>query len=166
MKHTILSLLLAVILSPLCQGCGDDIPEAIPTDLLAGIWMQDNGNYLQILDKDHMYQYILAEDQSEFFWLKYRQTYLYEPYSELVLRENPEGGLDVYKLTQYNPSQMTMCWVASPLIENLDGDNKYDFLKIFFDQDYVVDPANDIVYTSVPQKDFDAVISRYEVIEP
>lgn len=146
-------------------GCGDDIPEPIPVDLLVGIWSDADGHYLEIIDRDHMYEYELAEDGGDLYWLKYRQVYLYEPYNELILREDTQGGLHVYKLLQFGGNSMTVSLVASPVIDNLDGDNKYDFLKIFFNKDYVVDPAKNVTYRSVTRSDLERLLSEHEVIE-
>ena len=149
----------------LLGGCADDTPAPKHNDALYGTYSFGNGEYLEIDDLDWIYQYNLEEYDGEKFWVKRKLTYLYEPVSELVLREDTEGLLQVDKVVRVDPKEMILCWVGTPLTEEIDEDAKFEIIQVFFKNDYKVDPANYRTYTRITAEQLAAGLGDIEVVE-
>lgn len=160
-------LMLAMTIFIMCDfsACSDDIPVDKPADVMCGLWTDATGRYIDIVDIDHIYEYHFVKDEGEDYCLKYRQTYLYEPNSDLVMMDDTEGKIHVYKLMGVNDSEMTLCWLDDPVITSLDGDGKYEFLSVFFRTDYVVDPANNMTFTRADRETLEKKTAQCELIE-
>ena len=136
-KYLIASLLAMVVIS--LTGCSDDTPAPKHNNLV--------------------------EFGEEKFWLKQKLTYLYEPVSELILRQDEEGLLQVDKVISNTSTELTLCWVATPLTEETDEDAKFEIIQIFFNKDLEPDPANYRTYTRITPAQLKTGLGDIEVIE-
>ena len=162
-KHLIMPLLAMVMLC--VGGCSDDIPEPKSDYALLGIYSYGSDEFMEIEDLDWIYQYNLEEYAGEKYWIKRKLTYLYEPVSELVLRQDIEGLLQVDKVISVDSQEMTLCWVGTPLTEEVDEDSKFEIIQVFFKDDYKVDPANYRTYKRITANQLKAGLGNIEVIE-
>lgn len=162
-KYLIASLLAMVVIS--LTGCSDDTPAPKHNDALYGIYSRGADEFMEIEDLDWIYQYNLVEFGEEKFWLKQKLTYLYEPVSELILRQDEEGLLQVDKVISNTSTELTLCWVATPLTEETDEDAKFEIIQIFFNKDLEPDPANYRTYTRITPAQLQAGLGDIEVIE-
>ncbi|MDE6768675.1 MAG: hypothetical protein K2J78_02995 [Muribaculaceae bacterium] len=146
-------------------GCSDDAPEPKSDYALLGIYSKGTDEFMEIEDLDWIYQYNLEEYAGEKYWIKRKLTYLYEPVSELLLRQDIEGLLQVDKVISVDSQEMTLCWVATPLTEEVDEDSKFEIIQVFFKDDYKVDPANYRTYKRITANQLKAGLGNIEVIE-
>ena len=146
-------------------GCSDDTPEPKSDYALLGIYSKGTDEFMEIEDLDWIYQYNLEEYAGEKYWIKRKLTYLYEPVSELLLRQDIEGLLQVDKVISVDSQEMTLCWVATPLTEGVDEDSKFEIIQVFFKDDYKVDPANYRTYKRITANQLKAGLGNIEVIE-
>ncbi len=163
MKYLMMSLLATVMLC--LTGCSDDTPEPKSDYALLGIYSYGSDEFMEIEDLDWIYQYNLEEYGGEKYWVKRKLTYLYEPVSELVLRQDIEGLLQVDKVISVDSQGMTLCWVETPLTEEVDEDSKFEIIQVFFKDDYKVDPANYRTYKRITANQLKAGLGDIEVIE-
>ena len=163
MKFLISSLLTVMALC--LAGCSDDIPAPKHNDALFGIYSRGAEEFMEIDDLNWIYQYNLEDYGDETFWIKRKLSYLYEPVSELILREDIEGILQVDKVISTTSSELTLCWVETPLTEATDDDSKFEIIQVFFNQDYKPDPANYRTYQRINADQLKAGLGNYEVIE-
>lgn len=154
-----------VVMSVCCSGCSDDIPEPKSEYALLGTYSGPDGVYMEIDDIDWIYQYNLEEAGGKKYWIKRKLTYFYEPVSELVLRQDIEGLLQIDKVISVDSQEMTLCWVATPMTEIKDEDAKFEIIQIFFKDDYKVDPANYRHYSRITPEQLKAGLGNIEVIE-
>lgn len=149
----------------LAGSCSDDIPEPKYNEALYGIYSYGENEFMEIDDLDWIYQYDLEEMDGEKYWIKQKLTYLYEPASELVLRQDKEGILQVDEVISNTSKELTLCWVATPLTEEIEGDSKFEIIRIFFDKNFTVDPANYRTYKRITASELKAGLGDIEVIE-
>lgn len=162
-RYITISLFAAIMLC--VGGCSSDTPAEKRNDALFGIYSLGSDEYMEIDDLDWIYQYNLEEYDGEKFWVKRKLTYLYEPVSELVLREDTEGLLQVDKVISVNSREMILCWVATPLTEEIDDDAKFEIIQVFFKNDFKVNPANYRTYTRISADQLIAGLGDIEVVE-
>lgn len=150
------------------SACSDDVPEPKSEYALLGTYAGEDGVYMEIDDLDWIYQYNLEEFEGEKYWIKRKLTYFYEPVSELVLRQDIEGILQVDKVISNDSKELTLCWVETPLTEDVDGedeDAKFEIIQVFFKGDYKVDPANYRHYDRITPAQLQTALGDIEIIE-
>lgn len=162
-KYLIMPILAMVMLC--VGGCSDDMPEPKSEYALLGIYSRGSDEFMEIEDLDWIYQYNLEEYAGERYWIKRKLTYLYEPVSELVLRQDIEGLLQVDKVISVDDRELTLCWVGTPLTEAVDEDSKFEIIQVFFKDDYKVDPANYRTYKRITANQLKTGLGNIEVIE-
>lgn len=162
-KYLIMPILAMVMLC--AGGCSDDMPEPKSDYALLGIYSRGADEFMEIEDLDWIYQYNLEEYAGEKYWIKRKLTYLYEPVSELVLRQDIEGLLQVDKVISVDAQELTLCWVGTPLTEAVDEDSKFEIIQVFFKDDYKVDPANYRTYKRITANQLKTGLGNIEVIE-
>lgn len=162
-KYMMMSVVAAVMLC--ITGCSDDTPEPKSDYALLGIYSRGSDEFLEIDDLNWIYQYNIEEYGDEKYWIKRKLTYLYEPVSEIMLREDIDGLLQVDKVISVNEREMTLCWVLTPLTEEVDDDSKFQIIQVFFKDDYKIDPANYRTYTRITAEQLKAGLGDIEVIE-
>ncbi len=163
MKYLMMSILATVMLC--VAGCSDDTPEPKSEYALLGIYSHGSDEFMEIEDLDWIYQYNLEEYEGNKYWIKRKLTYLYEPVSELVLRQDIEGLLQVDKVISVDSQEMTLCWVGTPLTEAVDEDSKFEIIQVFFKDDYKVDPANYRTYKRITANQLKSGLGNIQVIE-
>ncbi len=163
MKYLMMSILATVMLC--VAGCSDDTPEPKSEYALLGIYSHGSDEFMEIEDLDWIYQYNLEEYEGNKYWIKRKLTYLYEPVSELVLRQDIEGLLQVDKVISVDSQEMTLCWVGTPLTEAVDEDSKFEIIQVFFKDDYKVDPANYRTYKRITASQLKSGLGNIQVIE-
>lgn len=60
---------------------------------------------------------------------------------------------------------MILCWVGTPLTEEIDDDAKFEIIRVFFNNDYKTDPANYRSYTRITASQLTEGLGDIEVIE-
>ncbi len=160
------ALLPAVFLIMLSPSCSEDFPEERSAVDVLGIFSDGDGHYLEFVDPDHMYEYEYLKTEKYEFWLQRPEVYFYEPHSRLMARENSEGVLQIFRMMNVDEDGMDLCWVADPELNGLEGDAKYDLLRMFVKNEYDYDPANTISYRRVSPEELKAAIGDVEVIIP
>lgn len=164
MKH--FALILSAIVMLTLGACSDDMPAPKQNDALYGIYSRGADEFMEIDDLDWIYQYNLEDFDGEQYWVKRKLTYLYEPVSELMLREDTDGLLQVDKVISVTDKDMVLCWVGTPMTDGADSDDaKFEIIQIFFKNDYKPDPANYRTYTRITAADLKAGLGSIEVIE-
>ncbi len=158
------SLLLILLLLPL-SGCGDDFPPEVSEKDVLGIWTDGTGAYLEIEDTNYIYSYTLQNFQGEDFWIKRRLSYLYEPVSSMMLAQDNDGILQLYKVSEPTSDEMVLCWVETPMQEELQGDARFEIIRVFFNKDYEEDPANNVYYTRLTESQLQEALGDTEVID-
>lgn len=149
----------------------DDVPADRSEEDILGLWQDKPGHILDMYDTDHLYDYTLVEVEGTKYWIKRKQTYFYEPRSELMMKdgvldeETDEIPVHIYKIISINEEDMVMCWVDTPDLSNLEGENKLEVFKIFFNKDYKVDPALYETYRRLTPAGLNAALGDIEVIE-
>lgn len=166
LKDCILLLSLFVSVACTCVSCGDDLPAERSDEEVVGIWSDGDGHFLEFADPDHCYDYSYLKTSSVEYWVKRAEVYFYEPYSSLIAKEDTDGVMHIYKVVSVDASSMVLCWVATPDISDIEGEGKYEFLRIFLKNEYTEDPANNITYRRVSQADLEKALGDIEVIEP
>ncbi len=162
---SLLTLLAAVVMLTLSTACSDDDrPEVSETDIL-GIYAGEDGTFMELDDTDYIYQYNMQELRGVQYWIKRKLTYLYEPVSELMLKQDIEGLLQVYKVTEHNDQGMTLCWLETPMQEPVEGDARFEIIQVFFKTDYEIDPANEVHYQKIDAEQLQRDLGDIEVIE-
>lgn len=168
MKHQLsklLSFTLLSVIALLFGACSDDMPEPKSEYALLGIYSKSDGTeFMEIEDLDWIYQYNLEEYAGQKFWIKRKLTYFYEPVSELVLRQDIEGLLQVDKVIRVDEQGLTLCWVGTPMTEEVTEDNKFEIIQVFFNT-YEPQPANYRVYSRLTASQLQAALGDIEVIE-
>lgn len=158
------SLLLFVMLLPLA-GCGDDFPPEVSERDILGIWSDGSGAYLEIEDTNYIYSYTLQEFMGENFWIKRRLSYLYEPVSSMMLAQDNDGILQLYKVSEPATNEMVLCWVETPMQKELEGDARFEIIQVFFNKDYEIDPANNLYYSRLSEEELKTALGDTEVID-
>lgn len=158
--------LLALMLSAMTSCSVGDEPAATTEYDLVGIWTDNDSHILELNDPDHFYEYDLSQYGDEKYWVKMRLMYFLEPSSYLMLREDDEGVMHVYKVMGISPDEMTICWVATPPVADLDGESKLEIFKIFFNKEYETDPAKYETYRRITPQERDRMIGDIPLIEP
>lgn len=146
-------------------ACSDDIPESKSEYALLGTYSYGNDEFLEIDDTDWIYQYNLEEYGGEKYWIKRKLTYFYEPVSELVLRQDIEGLLQVDKVISVDSKEMVLCWVGTPMTDEVAEDSKFEIIQIFFKDNYTPDPANYRKYDRITAQQLKNGLGDIEVIE-
>lgn len=149
----------------LLGSCSDRGPAPKQNDALFGIYSHGSDEFMEIDDLDWIYQFNLEDYDGEKYWVKRKLTYLYEPVSELVLREDIDGILQVDKVISVTDKDLVLCWVGTPLTEAVDDDAKFEIIQIFFKNDYDPDPANYRTYTRITPAELTAGLGDIEVVE-
>lgn len=164
---SILPLLLAMfIIFPSCSD--NEPPEASENDIL-GIWQDKPGHILDMVDADHLYDYTLTEYEGTQYWIRKKQMYFFEPRSGLMLKEgiaadDGEVAMHVYKIIDVNDDELVICWVSTPDLSNLEGENKLEIFKIFFDKDYEVDPELYETFRRLSPEELKKVLGDIEIL--
>lgn len=163
---SLLGLLIVAVTTALgSTSCSNDLPEPRSELELLGIWKYSDTEYMEIEDADYIYQYNLEEDADMKFWIKRKLTYFFEPVSDLILREDIEGLLQVDKVVSNKNDKLTLCWVATPM-QATDGIvDKKEIIQIFFKDDYKLDPANYRTYDKLTKEQLIDALGDIEVIE-
>jgi hypothetical protein len=157
--------LILSLLSLSLSSCSDDMPEDRSEYDILGIWLDSEGHYLDLGDTEYITDYQLDEMGGQRFWLKRRLTYFYEPYSYLMLTADAEAQMHLYRLISCNDEEMVLCWLADPTMEEIEGENRYEFFKIFFEEDYVIDPANYKYWARVTPEALEEALGDDPIIE-
>lgn len=170
MKKTALSLkwLTLLLACVFCfASCSNEDESEIRTEEdILGLWQDKEGHILDLADPDHIYEYTLREFDGEKYWYKKRVMYLYEPVSLLLMKEDTEGNIQVYQLISYSDTELVWCWVGAPEVDNLEGDNKYELFKVFFDKGYEVDPSRYETFHKITRAQLDKQLEGAELLEP
>lgn len=160
-----LTLLISILMLGVTTSCSDDDrPEVAETDIL-GIYAGEDGTFMELDDIDYIYQYNLMERRGVEYWIKRKLTYMYEPVSELMLKQDVEGLLQVYKVMEHNDEGMTLCWVETPMQEPIEGDARFEIIQVFFRTDFDIDPANEVKYRKIDAEQLQRELGDIEVIE-
>lgn len=160
-----LTILLSLCLLLPLWGCSDDTPaEVSETDIL-GIWTAGDGVYLELDDTNWIYQYDLMEFMGENYWVKRKLSYLYEPVSQLMLKQDTDGLIQLYKVVSFDDNTMTLCWLETPMQEEAEGDARYEIIRVFFQTDYEIDPADCTAYEKITEGELTAALGDTEIIE-
>lgn len=154
-----------ILTALMATGCDDDLPKPRSERELIGIWSDSDTEYMEIEDTDYIYQYNLQEFEGESYWIKRKLTYFFEPVSDLILRQDIEGLLQVYKVVSNKDDKLTLCWVDTPMQENVTGDNKLEIIQIFFKPDYELNPADFRTYRKLTKEELEKGLGDIEVIE-
>lgn len=154
---------LLVALIALLPACSDDEPPMHSEYDILGIWTDNDKHFVNLENTDDAYEYSLREINGEKFWEKQRLMYFFEPVSCLLMKEDTDYNVQVYQVISYNNSELVWCWVSSPEI-SMDGENKYEFLKIFFDDSYVVDPNLYETFHKISKADLEKALGDIPVL--
>lgn len=146
-------------------ACDADLPEPRSERELLGIWSDSDTEYMEIEDTDYIYQYNLVEFEGVQYWIKSKLTYFFEPVSDLILRQDLEGLLQVYKVVSNKDDKLTLCWVATPMQETITGANKLEIIQIFFKDDFDLDPENFRTYDKLTKEELINALGDIEIIE-
>lgn len=157
--------LLAALLIVALPSCSDDTPTPVDDDIVFGIWSDQDGHYLDIDNIDHIQEYQLTPFQGTDYWVRRTTVYLLEPVSMLMLMEDFDGTLNVYKVISADEQKMVLCWVATPDLSSLEGDNKLEIFQVFFKQDYKIDPKNYRTYRKISPTEFKKILGDTEIID-
>lgn len=173
MKKTFFSSILTLLLAMLVvlPSCSDDTPAEVSEDDIVGIWQDKPGHILEMADSERMYEYTLTEFYGVQYWRKTKPMYFYEPRTELMLKElipdldaeDQNSQMHVYKIVEITPESMTMCWVAEQDVSNIDGENIVEIFKVFFDKNYVVDPAKYQTFRKLTPSQFKDALGDIEI---
>lgn len=158
--------LLLVLMLPLFSACDDGNGLPVSEGDILGIWQDEQGHYLDFVNPDLMYEYNLTDfGNGTYVWVKRKEMYFFEPYSYLLLKEDSEGIMQLYKVVSVNESTMVLSWIETPEMPE-DDESKFSFFKIFFSQNYRVDPARNVTFHAVSRSQLDEALKGYEIIEP
>lgn len=160
----LLLILLPFLMLSFASCSDDDRPDVSETDIL-GIYAGEDGTFIELNDIDYIYQYNLQDFMGDDYWIKRKLTYMYEPVSQLMLREDIDGILQVYKVIEHNDQGMILCWLETPMQEEVEGDARFELVQVFFKTDYVIDPANYTYYTKITPSQLTTDLGDIEVIE-
>lgn len=167
MKHLFLPAWLTVALLAILTfaGCSDDMPPATSEEDVLGIWTDKEGHYLDMGDTEHMDEYVKTQFDGTDFWLQRHTVYFFEPNSYLMMKEDMEGNLHVYKVISVDEKEMVICWVATPDLIDMESDSKLEIFRVFFNRDYKVDPSKYETYRRLTRQQFEAALGDTEIIE-
>ncbi|MDE6533467.1 MAG: hypothetical protein K2M27_08040 [Muribaculaceae bacterium] len=160
------ALLLVFLLSFVTVSCSDDEPPQRSEYDILGIWQDKEGHYLEFVNPDRMYEYEFTVYEGVDYWVKKREMYFFEPYSYLMMKEDTQGAVHVYQVVSVNEEELVICWVATPDMSGMEGEDKFQLFSVFFNQDYEVDPAKYETYRKVTQEELDKALEGVEVLEP
>lgn len=160
-------LILAVFSAGL-SSCSDDAPPQRTEYDIVGIYKDNDNHFLDLADPDHIYDYTLLDFDDMMFWEKRKLMYLYEPNSNIMLKEDLDGNMQVYKVIDYDSEGITWCWVDSAASSSSGEDGEdpaLDIFRVFFVKDYVTDPAKYEHLTKISQEEFKKALGDIEVID-
>lgn len=150
----------------LVSSCSDDEPESRSEYDIVGIWQDSADHILDIVDPDKIYEYSVESFGNVDYWIKRKEMYFFEPYSYLLMKADMEGIMQIYKVVSVDEKQLTLCWVATPDTSGIeDSDDKFQIFSFFFKEDYVVDPANYVVYKKLTSGQLSDALEGSQVIE-
>lgn len=145
-------------------SCSDDEGVQRSEYDIVGLWSDREGHFLEFESPERMYEYAFFSEPDMDYWFRHRQMYFYEPYGNLMAKQDMAGVMQMYKIIGLDGDTLVICWVATPDLGSPD-DNKYDFLKMFFDKTYVADPARYETYRRVTDRDLAVALDGYELYE-
>lgn len=157
---------LIMALPLLISSCSDDEPESRSEYDIVGIWQDSADHILDIVDPDKIYEYSVESFGNVDYWIKRKEMYFFEPYSYLLMKADMDGIMQIYKVVSVDEKQLTLCWVATPDTSGIeDSDDKFQIFSFFFKEDYVVDPANYVVYKKLTSGQLSDALEGSQVIE-
>lgn len=162
------TVLILAIFSIGATSCSDDDPPQRSEYDIIGIYKDSDNHFLNLVDPDHIYDYSLLDFDDMKFWEKRKLMYLYEPNSNIMLKEDLDGNMQVYKVIGYDDEGITWCWVDSAGASSggEDGeDSTLDIFRVFFVKDYVTDPARYEHLMKISEEEFKAGLGDIEVID-
>lgn len=162
---SLLTVLMAFLMLAAASACSDDDRPDVSEDDILGIYAGEDGTFMELNDADYIYQYNLQELRGVQYWVKRKLTYMYEPVSELMLKQDIEGILQLYKVMEHNDEGMTLCWLETPMQEAAEGDARFEIIQVFFRNDFEPDPANEVRYSKIDAEQLQQDLGDIEVIE-
>lgn len=149
---------------PFLSSCSDDTPPDVSEYDVVGIWSDKEGHFLDMRSTEHLYEYTLIRFQDADYWVKRKLMYFFEPTSYLMLKEDEEGTMHIYKVVGVNEEELVMCWVSTPPIADLEGENKLEIFKVFFNHDYEVDPKLFETFKKVTPGELEEALGDIEIL--
>ncbi len=68
-------------------------------------------------------------------------------------------------MVSVDDEKLVLCWVSTPPIANLEGENKLEIFQVFFNKDYTTDPALYETFNKVSPEELNKALGDIEILE-